>query len=141
MLTPTQIFFELKQREKVDFSFYVEDKNKKLVKRPSKSNMMAYLGPDISGQSLESPSNLKLMLSIHQFTDPEDHEEKKCKNYPYDGFSMYHECDEDFVLQTFNNIHNGDILPFWVVRDLDRATRLRCPFILKERELMNMYYI
>ena len=80
MLTPTQIFFELKQREKVDFSFYVEDKNKKLVKRPSKSNMMAYLGPDISGQSLESPSNLKLMLSISQFIDPEDHEGKKCKN-------------------------------------------------------------
>ena len=131
MYTPTQIFFNLKKlnnaTEKLYFSFYVEDKNKKLTKRPSKSNMLAYLGPDIS-QSLENPSSLKLMISIKQFIDPEDDEKKKCKNYPYGGFSTYHECDEDFVLQTFNKIHNGDILPFWVAKDFDRVTRLRCPF-------------
>ena len=72
MHTPTQIFFNLKaNHEKLGFSFYAEDRNKKLEKRPLKSNMMAYVGPDISKQNLRKPSNLKLMFSIYQYIDPE----------------------------------------------------------------------
>ena len=89
--------------------------------------MMAYVGPDISGQSLENPFRLRMFYSIQQFIDPEADEKKKCKNYPYGGFSVYHECDEDFVLHTFNRIHNGDILPFWVTKESENVTR-RCRF-------------
>ena len=126
MQTPTQIFFDLKANLKhFSFSFYVEDRNKKLVKRPLKSNMMAYVGPDISGQSLENPFLLRMFYSIQQFIDPEADEKKKCKDYPYGGFSVYHECDEDFVLQTFYRIHNFDFLPFWVTKELEKVTRKR----------------
>ena len=86
---------------------------------------MAYVGPDISGQSLKNPSTLKLMLSIYQSIDPEVDEHKKCKNYPYGGFATYQNCDQDFILQKFKKIHHGDILPFWVATDSKRVTKLR----------------
>ena len=88
---------------------------------------MAYVGPDMSGKKLKNPTYYKLMLSIFQSIDPEAHEEKKCKNYPYDGFSTYQECDEEFVFQKFNKIQNGNVLPFWAAKDLEKVTKLRCP--------------
>ena len=69
-----------------------------------------------------------MFYSIQQFIDPEADEKKKCKNYPYGGFSVYHECDEDFVLHTFHKIHSFDILPFWVTKESEKVTRKRCFF-------------
>ena len=141
MHTPTQIFFNLKaNHEKLGFSFYAEDRNKKLEKRPLKSNMMAYVGPDISKQNLRKPSNLKLMFSIYQYIDPEADEKKKCKNYPYDGFSTYQDCDEDFVLRKFNKIYHGDILPFWVAKDPEKVTKLRCPNLIHNPYSKSLYF-
>ena len=125
--TPTQIFFFIKANLKQPLlSFYVEDSNKRLKRRPLKSNMLSYVGPDMSGISLRGvPNRIRMMYSISQFIDSEEDDMKKCKNYPYNGFLNYQECDEDFVINKFRKIYNDNILPFWVVNDLEKVTKTR----------------
>ena len=84
--------------------------------------MLSYVGPDMSGMSLRgTPNRIRMMYSISQFIDSEADEMKKCKNYPYNGFLNYQECDEDFVINKFRKIYNDTILPFWVVDDLEKV--------------------
>ena len=125
--TPTQIFFYIKAKLKQPLlSFYVEDRNKRLKRRPLKSNMLSYVGPDMSGISLRGvPNRIRMMYAISQLIDSEEDDMKKCKNYPYNGFLNYQECDEDFVINKFRKIYNDNILPFWVVDDLEKVTKTR----------------
>ena len=86
--TPTQIFFFIKAKLKQPLlSFYVEDSNKRLKRRPLKSNMLSYVGPDMSGISLRGqPNKIRMMYSISQFIDSEADEKKCAKIIPTMGF-------------------------------------------------------
>ena len=46
--------------------------------------------------------------------------DKNCKNYPYNNFSSYRECDEDYVYNEYLNRYK--ILPFWVTNNIREVT-------------------
>ena len=65
----------------------MEDRNKRLKRRPLKSNMLSYVGPDMSGISLRGqPNKIRMMYSISQFIDSEADEKKCAKIIPTKGF-------------------------------------------------------
>ena len=46
--------------------------------------------------------------------------DKNCKNYPYNNFSSYRECDEDFVYK--EHLNRFKIFPFWVTENMQEVT-------------------
>ena len=118
-ITPTIITFNFKKTEK-SISFFIEDKLKTLQKRPLKSNRLAYSGPKMSAR-LEKPETMDVMVSLTQTEDSDKDDKKQCRNYPYDGFSSYKNCDEFYVYEMFKNRYNG-FIPFWVANTTDDVT-------------------
>ena len=60
---------------------------------------------------------------MSQILDSPFDEDKNCENYPYNNFSSYKACDEDFVYQQYLNKYK--IMPFWVTNNTDEVTSLR----------------
>ena len=46
--------------------------------------------------------------------------DKNCKNYPYNNFSSYRECDEDFVFKI--HMKKYKTMPFWVTDNIEDVT-------------------
>ena len=60
------------------------------------------------------------MFSISQFKDSDLDPDKNCKNYPFNNFSSYRECDEDFVYKV--HLKKYKTMPFWVTDNIQDVT-------------------
>ena len=118
-----QIFILVLKHDNLGISIYLEDKNKAL-KRPLKTSMLDYSGPDISNPDISKPRKEKVILRIFQSLDSELDKDKNCVNYPNEKYSSYVECDESYVYNQFATKYKP-VLPFWAVKDLKKVTSLR----------------
>ena len=85
--------------------------------------MLSYEGPTFENFDLTDPILMKGIFKLSQTIDTEEDEEKLCKNYPYNGFNSYKECDEQFVYDELKNKFN--IMPVWAALDKKETTNLR----------------
>ena len=123
ILVPKQIFISVFPQNNLRISIYPEDINLAL-KRPLKSSMLDYSGPDMSNPDLSKPISDVVILKFSQFIDSELDKDKNCVKYPNQKYTNYAECDENYVYNQFATKYKP-ILPFWAVRDLTKVTSLR----------------
>ena len=48
--------------------------------------------------------------------------DKNCKNYPFQDFKSYRECDDLYVQ---NQLKRFDLIPFWAAENYSSVTRFR----------------
>ena len=89
--------------------------------------MLSYEGPTFQNLDLTDPILIKGIFKLSQTIDTEEDEEKLCKNYPYNGFNSFRECDEQFVYDEFKNRFN--IMPAWAAFDKEETTNLRLEYV------------
>ena len=71
---------------------------------------------------LSKPSINEVVLSISQTIDSEQDKDKNCKNYPFQNFKSYRECDDLYVQ---NQLKRFDLIPFWATENYSSVTRFR----------------
>ena len=104
-----------------EFSVKIQERNKLLKRRPLKSSMLAYNGPDITVSSLSQSSSFEVALKLSQFIYLETDTERNCRNYPNTDFESYRACDEQFVQKEL--ARDFGLAPFWATDDLSEITR------------------
>ena len=62
---------------------------------------------------------LTSMLKISQFYFSKDDQNKKCEDYPYNGYKNYRECDEEFVYDFLKKLN---VIPFWASSNFAEIT-------------------
>ena len=82
------------------------------------------MGPVMYSTDLTVPFKVKFILKISQTIDSDQDNDNNCENYPYNKYSSYRECDEDFLYQTFTKEYNN-LMPFWVTDNFNDVTRHR----------------
>ena len=120
--TPLQIFIDVAQEYNMGVSFYFEDNNKSL-RRKQKSNILSYTGPSFKNLNLFDPIYMEGIFQLSQTINSEKDPSKKCKNYPYNGFKSYYNCDEEHLYKLFSTKYK--IMPPWVAKYIDEVTNLR----------------
>ena len=98
-----------------------EERNK-VLSRPLITSRLAYTGPSIQSENLSRKIIHQSIHSISQEIDSELDEDKNCRNYPFENFSSYKDCDDEFVQQ---EIKKFDLIPFWATDHFGAATNLR----------------
>ena len=71
---------------------------------------------------LSKPNVNEVVLSISQTIDSEQDKDKNCKNYPFQNFKSYRECDDLYVQ---NQLKRFDLIPFWATKNYSSITRIR----------------
>ena len=69
---------------------------------------------------LSAPKVLRLMTRLSQTIDSDQDEDKMCKNYPYDKFSSFKDCDEDKVYKDWKQ--HFSFLSFVAAKNLNEVT-------------------
>ena len=108
-IVPKQIFIYVSKQKNLKISIYLEDNNIALNKRPLKTSMLDYNGPDISSPDLNKPRIERVILKMAQFKDSELDKDKDCVNYPTETYASYAECDEKYVYNQFATKYKGRI--------------------------------
>ena len=88
-----QMYIYLNQVPGVGVSIFFEEKNKVLSRR-LKTNMLSYVGPSFHYNDLSLPQSKKGIFSFHQNIYSEKEENKHCKNYPFNGFTSFGDCEK-----------------------------------------------
>ena len=117
-----QIILHFNQLKNVGVAIFLEDKIKALS-RTLKTNMLAYDGPPIHFSNLFIPHMKRGIFSFHQFIHPEKEKKVRCKNYPFEGFSSFGDCDKKYLYDKFLNVYK--IMPFWIAKDSSHTTNIR----------------
>ena len=118
--SPEKILFKIKTSHTV--SVHIEDREKALHKRLSKSNSLDYVGSLIETKKNQSKID-RFLLSFTQTIDLEQEAGSMCAEYPTEMFKSFHDCDEHFVHQEMKQKYN--LMPFWAAKTLDEVTRLK----------------
>ena len=117
-----QIFIDFNQVKNIGVSIFFEEKNKVLSRR-LKTNMLSYDGPSFQYDDLFLTQDKKGIFSFHQNIYSEKEENKHCKNYPFNGFKSFGDCDKKYLHDKFSNLYK--IMPFWVAQDITEITNQR----------------
>ena len=104
-----------------DFTVKIQERNKLLKRRPLKSSMLAYNGPEITVSSLSQSSSFEVALKMSQFIYLETDTERNCRNYPSREFESYRACDEHFVQKEL--ARDFGLAPFWATGNLSGITK------------------
>ena len=108
-IVPKQIFIYVSKQNNLKISFYLEDNNIALNKRPLKTSMLDYTGPDISSPDLNKPRIERVIVKMAQLIDSELDKDKDCVNYPTETFASYADCDEKYVYNQFATKYKGRV--------------------------------
>ena len=120
-----QMYIYLNQVPGVGVSIFFEEKNKVLSRR-LKTNMLSYVGPSFHYNDLSLPQSKKGIFSFHQNIYSEKEENKHCKNYPFNGFTSFGDCEKKNFYDKFVNFYK--IMPFWMAVNLSQVTNHRFTF-------------
>ena len=63
------------------------------------------------------------MFKISQNIYSEEEENKKCRNYPYNNFLNFKDCDEKYNYDKFAN--HLKVMPFWAAYSLNETSAER----------------
>ena len=99
---------------------FIEDKNKHTY-RPLKVNKKPI--PLLAIDDLSKPMIVRTINSISQDISSELDKGKNCRNYPFQTFKSYGDCDKKMLAKWFKK-YSG-IRPFWAVEDYREVTKLR----------------
>ena len=71
------------------------------------------------------PKNIFQFFShrVSQIIDSSLDPDKNCHNYPFNNFTSYRECDEDYVYKEY--VHKYQTMPFWVAANIQEVTSIR----------------
>ena len=121
---PEEIQFHLGEVDNLEVTLQLVEKNKVLT-RTLQNNYLAYEGPliKISDLIAESHKQIQVIVRLSQNIKTEEDPESQCKNYPYENFINYLECDQTY-LQNLLQQEIG-ITPFWATEDLENVTTMR----------------
>ena len=98
--------------------------------------MLAYQGPSVRIDDVSSNKGreVKTLIRLSQDIIPE--RDLRCKNYPYNHFKKYKDCDEEFVMKEVKLRRN--VTPVvWATTDLESVTKL---YHVDGSELMMSYF-
>ena len=84
--------------------------------------MLAYQGPAIKIDDLSSQPGREIKTLVHISQDILPERDLGCKNYPYNQYNSYKDCDEDYLLKEVNRRRN--VTPVWATEDLEAVTKL-----------------
>ena len=101
----------------------IEDKEKSLQKRSLRSQTLEYDGSRIEIDDLSSGMYKRLFLKLELTLNLDSDSGINCKNYPYDNFLSFRECDENYVYKKVKN--NYKIMPFWAAKTLSEVSNNR----------------
>ena len=123
-ITPVQLIMYLGDIENLGLTLNFIDKRKALT-RTLLQTYLAYDGPSIaiSDLMIESTRFIRIMLKMFQHIDTERNEESKCKNYPYENYLNYNDCDQNYVQNIVKD--NLNITPFWATQVFENVTKIR----------------
>ena len=65
-------------------------------------------------------------FGVHRMSQDKYAEEdakKNCRNYPYEKYRSYADCDAEFVYNMFKSDLN--LMPFWVSKGINEVTKFR----------------
>ena len=120
--TPLLIYIFFKRVDNLGVTISIEDRQK-AVSRTLKSNRLMYTGPSLSLSNLSAPIRHSSIISVSQLIDSELDADKNCKNYPFENFYSFKECDNDFI---FNEAFSKEgVVPFWATHNFTNVTSLR----------------
>ena len=122
MMTPSVIRFHISAGNNLKASIIIEDRERTLLKRRLKSDVVAYNGIPLELENLTSTILKEYFLTISQRINLEMDSGINCKNYPTKKFKSYSDCDEDYVYNQMRYIYK--IMPFWAAKTLDEVTKL-----------------
>ena len=122
--TPIEVQIYLGYIENLGVKLHFVDKNKVLT-RTLLNNYLAYDGPSvaISDLIIESSKQIRVLLKVSQDINTERNEESKCKNYPYENYLNYNDCDQNYVQNIVKD--NLNITPFWATQVFENVTKIR----------------
>ena len=115
-VAPYLIEIRVGKFENLGLSLKLEDREKVLMKRTLKSQIMDFDGSPIEFDDLNSTFYTHMYLKFKQTLDVGD-----CENYPNEFFLSYKECDEEFVYRKMKTTYK--IMPFWAAKTLDEVTK------------------
>ena len=101
----------------------IEDKEKSLQKRSLRSQTLEYDGSRIEIDDLSSGMYKRLFLKLELTLNLDSDSGINCKNYPYDNFLSFRECDENYVYKKV--LKNYKIMPFWAAKTLSDVSNNR----------------
>ena len=133
-----QLYILMNQVPDIGVSIYFEEKNK-VSSRHLKTNMLSFEGHIYEFNDLLVPQYMNGILNFQQNIFSEKEKNKHCKNYPFEGFSSFGDCDKKYLNEKFVNFYK--IMPFWATLNLSEVTSYRlifytlilnknCPFLL-----------
>ena len=126
--TPKHIFFAFNKIENLGATLMLEDRNR-VSSRSLRINRLIYSGPLLVSNNLAKTSNPQIIIKISQTIDSELDADKNCKNYPYENFENYGNCDDDFVRKV---VSKYGVMPFWATKNFETVTKIRQALISKE---------
>ena len=118
---PKTIWFRFNVLENLGATLFVEERNK-ATSRSLRIKRLIYNGPTMEIADLSKPSINEVVLSISQTIDSEQDKDKNCKNYPFQDFKSFKECDDLYVQ---NQLKRFDLIPFWATENYSSVTRFR----------------
>ena len=118
---PKTIWFRFNVLENLSAILFVEERNK-ATSRSLRIKRLIYNGPTMEIADLSKPSINEVVLSISQTIDSEQDKDKNCKNYPFQNFQSYRECDDLYVQ---NQLKRFDLIPFWATENYSSVTTFR----------------
>ena len=71
----------------------------------------------------DSGKEIEILIKLSQDIKSEGDIESQCKNYPFENYLNYNECDQTFLQNLLQD--EIDATPFWASQDLDNVTKIR----------------
>ena len=122
--TPQEVQIYLGNVTNLGVNLHFIDKRKSCT-RTLVNNYLAYNGPSIEMSDLitDNTTQLEVIVKLSQNIKTEQDPESQCKNYPFENFLNYNDCDQTY-LQKLHQAELG-ITPFWATQDLANVTNIK----------------
>ena len=98
--------------------------------------MLAYQGPAIKIDDVSSQPGREIKTLVHMSQEIQPERDLGCKNYPYNHYNSYKDCDEEYLLKEVK--HRRNVTPVWATEDLEAVTKLHVDH--NEPEIMMSYF-
>ena len=119
--TPVLIYFKIRNSEGVKISMRLEERVKN-VKKALKSHYKSYTGPVFEIEDLGGfETDVDGMITMSQIINTDKNVDNPCRNYPYDQFDSFAECDHFYVHDQAFKLTG--LVPFWAAKTLNETTK------------------
>ena len=93
-------------------------------------NSLANLGPDLGKEALKVDKETgkgwaTYVVQINENVYVENDPSKNCKNYPYNGFGSYNDCDEHFISTTLKKSFGPEFVPVWAANVTSKTSSVK----------------